>query len=87
MTEADENEDGDLESAQQAREEKMVGEVLDKLSEHFDSVRIFVTSRCEKEPTNWNCYSEGRGNYYAQRGQIEDWIVREQERTRINERE
>jgi uncharacterized protein YehS (DUF1456 family) len=46
------------------------------LSEHFDSVQIFVT-RLEANATR--CFVHGEGNWYARYGQVIDWIKREDE--------
>jgi len=55
-----------------------------QLSEHFDSVRIFC-SKHDSENEGQGAtqgYTRGRGNYYAQRGQIADWLVDQTEETR-----
>lgn len=45
------------------------------LSEHYESVRIFVTRRTEDGKCESVSSTTGRGNYYAQLGQIHEWIV------------
>ena len=59
-----------------------------QLAEHFDSVRIFCTKHDSEHLglSNTQAYSKGRGNWYAQRGQIQDWLVGSNEMTRENER-
>lgn len=49
------------------------------LSEHFDSVQIFVT-RLEANATR--SWVHGEGNWYARYGQIVEWIQREDEHGR-----
>lgn len=64
---------------------EMVEKHASALAEHVDSVRIFVTARSDSDSDNWIAYSEGRGNLYAQMGQVEEWIQRQRERVRIDE--
>jgi len=64
--------------------EKMVEDSADRLMEHFDSVRIFVTvHRGDKESTKG--ITKGRGNYYAQIGQVREFIIRDDKQTRMEE--
>ncbi len=79
MTELDTNEN------EQRREDVMIREALNKLAEHFDSVRIFVTMPGHNDGQATNSFSEGRGNFYAQLGQIQDWLVRQRVRIETNE--
>lgn len=71
---------------QEQRTKEIVAKHLNELGEYFDTVRIFVTTGNDNESSRWVSYSEGRGNFYAQKGQIEEWVVREDERIRIDER-
>lgn len=54
-------------------------ELLEKhsriLSEHFDSVRIFATKGTEDGEPNTMALDTGNGNFYAQLGQIEEWLT------------
>lgn len=44
------------------------------LIEHFDSVRIFVTKHDgEKDATG--SFTSGKGNFFAQQGQIAEWML------------
>lgn len=53
---------------------KLVNECRDKLMEHFDSVLILVTShRGDRESTF--SYEVGGGNFYAQLGQVSEWLI------------
>ena len=60
-------------------DEALVEKHTAELSEHFDSVIIFVT-RLEANATR--CVVHGEGNYFARYGQVLDWIRREDERSR-----
>jgi len=44
---------------------------LIRLSEHFDSLQIFGTV-VEEEGTH--AFNNGVGNWYARRGQVEEWL-------------
>lgn len=54
-------------------EQKLVDDAVTKLSEHFDSVRIFVT-RHSGAAENTASYENGSGNFYAQLGQVREWL-------------
>lgn len=77
-------EDSD-ETPEQKRLTKLVDDACSDLSEHFDSIRIFVTMPSETSNHTAN-YSAGRGNIYAQIGQVREWLIRDDERTRVQER-
>ena len=49
--------------------------------EHFDSVQILAT---REDGGSTRSYAAGRGNYYARRGSVEEWLTREQEETRVD---
>jgi hypothetical protein len=56
------------------------------LGEHFDTVHIFCTrhkSETEEDTGTVNA-SYGIGNWFARLGHIRDWIIRQDEFTRIN---
>lgn len=55
-------------------DQKLVAEAVEKLMEHFDSVRIFVT-RHDGSQDATACYERGGGNFYAQLGQVAQWIT------------
>lgn len=46
-----------------------------KLMEHFDTVHIFATRHNGVTGTTTACY--GEGNWYARRGQVGDWITKQ----------
>lgn len=54
------------------------------IGEHFDTVQIFVT-RFDAEQGTCNA-SYGSGNWFARRGQIQDWLVKENEQTCVGVR-
>jgi hypothetical protein len=45
-----------------------------ELAEHFDSVRVFCTKHPEGSSSETVTFEEGRGNFYAQLGQIVEWM-------------
>lgn len=46
-----------------------------KLGEHFESVRVFVTRANPERPSDTQAIDEGTGNFYAQLGQIKEWVA------------
>ena len=52
------------------------------IGEHFDTVQIFVTCFDAEQGTCNASY--GSGNWFARRGQIQDWLVKKNEETRID---
>lgn len=46
------------------------------IMEHVDTVRIFVTKDADStgEKAATLCYSRGQGSWYAQYGQIREWV-------------
>jgi hypothetical protein len=62
---------------------KRVGRVVTELGEHFDSVQIFAT-RCESgELGGTITVHMGTGNWFTRYGQVKEWIVKQDEYTRI----
>lgn len=57
-----------------------------QLTEHFDSVQIFVT-RMTEDQDNIIGASTGEGNWYARFGQVVEWVEQQNERARVNIRE
>ncbi len=55
--------------------EAMVQEHVRKLGEHFESVRIFVTRAKPESPSDTQAIDNGTGNFYAQLGQISEWLA------------
>lgn len=54
-------------------DQQRVTDAATLLQEHFDSVRIFVTRHGEDGETTTQ-FDAGRGNFYAQFGQVSEWI-------------
>jgi len=66
-------------------QEEVVKRAAASLHEHFDNVRIFVSSVVPGDDIS-RFYSFGLGNWFAQYGQVQDWIVSSNEQTRIGQR-
>lgn len=64
-----------------------VRETCNALMEHFDSVQIFATRHEAGELSGTVQVDFGRGNWFARRGQIHDWCVKEDEVTRQQARQ
>lgn len=64
--------------------EEKVTKFLSEIGEHAESVRIFLTYPEGNGETG--CYTEGRGNFHAQTGQIREWIIRQDEIVRTHAR-
>jgi len=54
------------------------------LKVHFESVRVFCT---RQDGLITKTYTSGLGNYYAQMGQIHEWMTMNDEVVRENERD
>lgn len=66
------------------RVQKMADELVEKLGEHCDSVRVFCTYRAEDGDTS--AYTVGDGNFYAQSGQVQEWVAHQDEIVRSRTR-
>lgn len=66
----------------------MLKKHVEELGEYFDSVIIFCT-RHDPEVVEGGTVSvtDDSGNWFAARGQVAEWIVRQDERTRQSIRE
>lgn len=62
---------------------KMIEGHVGRLSEHFDSVRILCTKHENGQTKN---YTIGAGNWYAQIGQVREWVTIDDERVRDHAR-
>lgn len=62
---------------------KMLEKHLAELSEHFDSVHIFVTRHEQGESNGTINANMGTGNWFTRYGQILEWQVRQDENSRI----
>jgi len=59
---------------------------LSELGEHYDSAQIFATRHEAGTLGGTVRAALGCGNWYARYGQVQEWIVRQDEQTRISER-
>ena len=60
----------------------LVNKHASELQEHFDSIRIFVSWPHEDDAHRTLTWDTGRGNFYAQYGQIVQWIIVQDEQQR-----
>lgn len=60
---------------------KLLEDACDKLGEYFDSVQVFATRHDSNDDgtviVNW-----GSGNWCARRGQVSEWLIKNNERTK-----
>ncbi len=54
---------------------ELVEKTAMQLGEHFDSVRVFATMPSEDGESNTATIDSGCGNFYAQLGQIHEWLL------------
>jgi len=59
----------------QDEELKIVQAHMAQLSEHFETVQIFVTIKKEESTTSM---FDGCGNYFARYGQVKSWTIAEE---------
>ena len=76
MEDYDDNDDLQEESNFTPAEAALVDKAIAMLAEHFDTVQIFIT-KFDRDTTSAG--TKGSGNFYARRGQIRDWMIREDE--------
>ena len=65
------------------RDAAIISKAVSELSPHFDSIHIFATRH---EGSDTLTISKGHGNWYARFGQIQEWLARTDEQTRVNSR-
>lgn len=63
----------------------IVAHAADALSEHFDTVQIFV-QRHDGSRDVTKTFDLGRGNIYARLRQAQDWLTLNDEHTRVHAR-
>lgn len=51
--------------------DKMMDQIADKLFEHADCVRIFMSRHDDGDTES---FTIGRGNFHAQRDQVREWL-------------
>lgn len=59
---------------------------VEQLGEHFDSVSIFCTRHEPETEDGTIQISDGCGNWFARYGQVREWLLRSEERSRNNVR-
>lgn len=74
------------EDRQKRTDRELMAEVIGKLGDHFDSVQIFVT-RHEPAVGGTIAFNDGSGHWHARFGQVREWVVKKEERMRMDERE
>lgn len=69
-------------SAQNDIDMKRLDDAMAVLSEHFDTVQIFVTRYDGGADKGTTRASKSCGNFFARYGQIRQWLIAEDEETR-----
>lgn len=64
------------------RDMEMVKLACERLGEHFDTVHIFTTRHETGNEDGTVNVTYGIGNWFARYGQVQEWIIRCDERTR-----
>lgn len=67
-------------------DKQRINAALDQLGEHYDAVQIFCSRHESGEEGGSIHFSFGCGNWFARYGQIRNWLVAEEEGTRIHVR-
>jgi len=62
---------------------KLLDDALKVLGEHFDSVQIFCSRHESTLEDGTVLACKGIGNWYARYGQVQEWIVKQDEVTRV----
>lgn len=58
----------------------LVKKATDSLMEHFDTVQIF----CTRHESDGTCNVQyGLGNWFARSGQVSNWLVKNDEESRV----
>lgn len=73
----------------QERETDMqrVQQACETLSEYFDSVQIFATRHEPEQEGGTVNVAWGSGNWFSRYGIVQEWMIRQDERTRKHTRE
>ena len=70
----------------QDADESLVEKTARELGEHFDTVQIFCTRHDSGSEGGTIHVTKGVGNYFARYGQCREWLVKEEEETRVRAR-
>lgn len=57
----------------------------DRLMEHFDTIQIFATRHEPSDGTRNAAW--GAGNWFARYGQVQEWLTKKSEETRVSVRQ
>lgn len=68
--------------AESEAEYELVKRHVQELGEHFESVRIFVTVHGDAGQGETRSIESGCGNFYAQIGQVQEWLDIQRARSR-----
>lgn len=71
-----EQSDGTPEPDREGEDLKRLRNATAQLMEHFDTVHIFATRHIDSD-TGTVAAQHGEGNWYARRGQIGDWVTKQ----------
>ncbi len=58
---------------------------VSRLMEHFDSVQVFCT-RFDSENDQTISINRGDGNWFARSGQVREWLIKQDEQSRSEQR-
>ena len=65
---------------------KLLHQAADQLIEHFDSVQIFASRHDMANDDGTLDCTAGRGNWLARRGQVREWMLKQDEASRADAR-
>lgn len=72
---------------EQKNDMELIQKHVDALSEHFDTVQVFVTSKQEGLEGNTINANIGSGNWFARYGQVRTWLLKADERSKLEVKE
>lgn len=70
--------------AQQKADTAIMQHAIDRMSEHFDSVQVFVSRYEPNQEGGTMSLHLGQGNWFARFGQVKEWVVKREENARID---
>lgn len=70
----------------QDHNEQIVSAAVKHLAGHFDSVSVFVTYTLPDRPDSTFSITRHAGNFFARYGIVKEWIMREEESIKEDER-
>lgn len=69
-----------------ADDRKFIDAKVAEMMERFDSVMVFATKHEGGDDGLTRGYNRGRGNFFTRYGQIREWLIYEEEATRVKVR-